>query len=176
MLPHPYAFDLLPLPPQLTMYEAPQPWGPWSLFFRDDDSVHQGACVRCSVERRICVRVAPAPVAPLPAPGRSPRHVHANLPRLLPPPRLGRQRDDGHVLLVPRRRADVPLHAQLAGRHARAQCQRGIMNLPSRAAVPEVTMTQLRQATVSLANFLDACKPTHGDWWAGISFLCISQV
>ena len=24
-------------PSQLTLYEAPEPWGPWSLFYRDDN-------------------------------------------------------------------------------------------------------------------------------------------
>lgn len=42
-----YAPTLIVRPPccqmQLTMFEAPNPWGPWSMFFRDDDSVHQGA-------------------------------------------------------------------------------------------------------------------------------------
>ena len=32
-LPYPYAA----VRSQLTLFEAPNPWGPWSLFYRDDD-------------------------------------------------------------------------------------------------------------------------------------------
>ena len=32
---------MMPHRTQLTILEAPQPWGPWSLAFRDDDSVSQ---------------------------------------------------------------------------------------------------------------------------------------
>ena len=38
--PRPYHQDPWPgsaCASQLTLYEAPEPWGPWSLFYRDDD-------------------------------------------------------------------------------------------------------------------------------------------